>query len=109
MRTEMLARVNSVSDLSAQNERFQRRMAIERSQKLGKDDPCEQFALDSIGPSLNDYALSVNQLFAFVKKTSALTKENGESLDNLSKSEVAALKRLQQSFASSSSKGCDKN
>ena len=108
MRTEMLARENSVLDLDTQNERFQRRMAIERSQNLGKDDPCEQFALDSMGPALNDYSKSLDQLYAFVKGTPTLTKDNSESLQNLSKGEDDALKRLQQVFASDSSKGCDK-
>ncbi len=109
MRTELLTRQNSVLDLNIQNDHFQRRMAIERSQNLGKNDPCEQFALDSMGPALDDYTKSLNQLYAFLKNTPALTNGSGESLQNLSKNEEAKLKTLQQSFASSSSKGCDKN
>ena len=61
-----------------------------------------------MGPALENYTVALNQLYSFAKNTPAITKNNSESLQDLSKREEDALKRFQQTFVDSDSKGCSK-
>jgi hypothetical protein len=107
-RANMLSRESYLTDLNAQNDRFQSRITLERGQNLGKDDPCEQWAFDELGPALKDYVAAINGLFPFVKSTPRVTEDNNKTLQKLASSEDNALGNLQQAFAHAKAKGCYK-
>lgn len=106
MRSEMLSRKPYLMDLNAQNERFQRRIPVERSAGLGSHDVCEQLALDEFGPALNAYAVAANNLFSATKNTSVLTSTNAAAMESLADKNENALKQLRAYFTDSDKHGC---
>lgn len=106
VRAELLARESYLTDLNSQNDRLQRRLVVERAAKLGANDPCEQWTLDGIGPSLNNYASAETALFASVTSMTELTSQNASELENLTKRQEDALQKLLQAFSNTTTHGC---
>ena len=107
-RTEMLARESILDDLKAQNARLQPAMAKERSENRGVNDVCEQLALDEMSPSLDAYTKAQDNLFAFVKATTQMTKENEAGWQQLNNQELGSLDKLNRFITDSRQHGCNK-
>jgi hypothetical protein len=108
MRTEILSREPYLIDLKAQNDRLQSRLPIERSEKLGANDICEQLALDELGPALEAYTSAVDNLFSFTKINAVITSDNSSELTLLADQEGHALDQLNQYITDSKRDGCIK-
>lgn len=105
-RTELLAREPYLTDLNQQNGRLQRKMSEERTANVGSNDSCERWALDELGPALNQYTDAQNALFAFAKSTSQLADDNRTAINAVSGREEEALARLRQVFSDDAHKTC---
>lgn len=106
-RSEMLSREPYLLDLTAQNDKLQRRISLERGTSLGND-VCEKLALDEFGPALNHYAKVQNDAFSYIKSTTTPTPTTDSTLKALTDREDAALRQMHAFFADSKSHGCDK-
>lgn len=107
-RTELLAREHYLTDLNQQNEKLQRKMNEERTANVGNNDTCERWALDEVGPALNEYADAQNAFFSFAKNTSQLP-DNRTGITAVSQREEDALARLRQVFSDDTGKTCAKD
>ena len=84
-------------------------MNEERTANDGTDDSCERWALDEVGPALNEYTEAQNAFFSFAKSTSKLTDDNRSKITAVSQREEDALTRLQHVFSDDAHKTCMKD
>jgi len=108
IRSEILSREPYLSDLTRQNERFQKRTAVEKNANLGNGDVCEQIAFDEFVPALNNYTKVLNSEFSLIQTTPKPTNAAVATLDALSKQESEAKSQLSTYFKDANQKGCDK-
>ena len=108
-RTELLAREQYLTDLNQQNERLQRKMNEERTANAGANDSCERWALDEVGPALNEYTNAQNAFFSFAKNTSRVSDDNRTAITAVSQREEDALASLRQVFTNDAGKTCAKD
>lgn len=108
IRSELLAREPNLQDLNAQNSRLQERLQVERDANMGANDACENLFITEWAPDLNDYTVALNNLFSFARSNPTLTEESRNVLILLSDRETTALKKLQDFYSQSDSRGCSK-
>jgi hypothetical protein len=108
-RAELLSREQYLKDLNQQNEKLQRKMNDERTANAGNNDSCERWALDEVGPALNEYTNAQNAFFSFAKNTSQLADDNHTAITVVSEREEEALTRLQHVFSDDAHNTCMKD
>lgn len=108
-RAELLAREQYLTDLNQQNEKLQRKMNEERTANAGNNDSCESWALNEVGPALNEYTEAQNAFFSFAKNTSKLADDNRSAITVVSQREEEALTKLQHVFSDDAHKTCVKD
>jgi hypothetical protein len=106
IRTEVISRETYLADLKTQNDKLQRRMAIERNENLGANDHCEQMALYELAPALDDYVKAIAAEFIVVQKTLAPTQEAASAMKDLGGQEERARQQINVYVARSNAKGC---
>ena len=108
LRPELLSRESYLVDLEAQNNILQRGLATERSENLGANNACEQWALDELGPGVQAYTTAEDNLISFAKSTTELAAGNEPELQLLTIQVDSAAQRLSKFSADRQSHGCAK-
>lgn len=106
LRAEYLTREPYLVDLKAQNDRLQRAVSKERA--AGRQEFCEQLAIDKLAPAVNDYATTLDKWFAIMKSTVNPTGETVDSLKKLAAQEDATNERISAYLSESKANGCSK-
>ncbi len=104
LRKEILARKNFFDDLGYQNQRLQAAMAKERA--AGKQERCEQLALDELGPAMNDYAAATQQFYQLMEANAEPSAATNQKLDTIGNSQEESMKRIQDHLKKSQASGC---
>jgi hypothetical protein len=108
IRSELLARAPLLTDLDAQNVKFQRQLQKERDANLGATDACEKWAIEEMGPALKDYTVAEDNLFAFVKSNPTIGKETDSPREQLVDQHDSDLHKFIVIFSDANSHACDK-
>jgi hypothetical protein len=106
VRAEYLTRKPFLEDLVTQNGRLQ--LAITKESAAGKQEPCEQLAINQYMPAVDDYTKTMNRFFEVLEATKSLTKQTVETISELAAQQDDAINRMSKYVADRKSKGCDK-